>query len=131
MKRLDRDPQVVQWASEEVVVPYVSPIDGNWHRYFTDFFVEFKDGRRLLIEVKPLAQTMPPKKPRYQTKRYVMEALEYCKNRAKWAAAEKYAARHGWEFKIFTERDIFARGNKNPRTQKPIQAPLRRPAKVR
>ncbi len=110
MKRLDRDPQVVKWASEEVVVPYESPIDGFWHRYFTDFYVEFKDGRHVLYEVKPLAQTIPPKKPKYKTKRFVTEALEYCKNRAKWDAAEAYAARRGWEFRILTEREIFGRG---------------------
>ncbi len=128
MKRLDRDPQVKAWASEEVVVPYESPIDGWRHRYFVDFYVEMKDGRQLLVEVKPFAQTMPPKKPKYKNKRFVAEALEYCKNRAKWAAAEAYAASRGWEFQILTEKEIFGRGNKNPRTQKPVKASLRRPA---
>ncbi len=121
MKRLDRDPQVVKWASEEVVIPYVSPIDNWTHRYFTDFYVEFKDGRQVLYEVKPLAQTMPPKKPKYKNKRFVTEVLEYCKNRAKWAAAEAYAARRGWEFQILTEREIFGRGNRKSNLHRPAQ----------
>ena len=37
MFRLDRDPNVVWWQSEEVIVPYKSPIDNKWHRYYPDF----------------------------------------------------------------------------------------------
>ena len=35
-KWLDLHPQVIWWQSEEVVVPYRSPIDGKMHRYLID-----------------------------------------------------------------------------------------------
>lgn len=64
MMHLDAHPDVVEWSSEEVVIPYVSPIDRKRHRYFVDFFVKRKgrDGKleSILIEVKPKAQTTPP-----------------------------------------------------------------------
>ena len=40
MKYLDRQPEVVRWSSEEIIIPYKSPIDGKWHRYFPDFWVK-------------------------------------------------------------------------------------------
>ena len=43
MTYLDRNPKVVQWASEEFFVPYKSPIDGKVHRYFPDFWVKKKN----------------------------------------------------------------------------------------
>jgi len=36
----DQTPKVLKWTSEEVVVPYISPVDNKMHRYFVDFFVE-------------------------------------------------------------------------------------------
>ena len=32
----DNNPNVLEWASEAVIIPYTSPIDGKVHRYFTD-----------------------------------------------------------------------------------------------
>ena len=43
MTWLDKNPNIVSWASEEVIVPYISPVDGKWHRYFPDFLVKIKD----------------------------------------------------------------------------------------
>ena len=37
MEKLDLSPQVEQWASEEVIIPYRSPLDRKIHRYFPDF----------------------------------------------------------------------------------------------
>ena len=37
----DGNPSILSWASEEVIVPYKSPIDGRWHRYFPDFVIKF------------------------------------------------------------------------------------------
>jgi hypothetical protein len=39
MIRLDEDPSIISWGSEEVVIPYRSPIDNRIHRYFVDFIV--------------------------------------------------------------------------------------------
>jgi hypothetical protein len=64
MQKLDEHPDVLEWSSEEVVIPYRSPIDGKVHRYFVDFWVKKKDrsGNIIcdLIEVKPFSQTKPP-----------------------------------------------------------------------
>ena len=35
-KWCDFNTNVIQWNSEEVVVPYRSPVDGRMHRYFVD-----------------------------------------------------------------------------------------------
>ena len=55
----DRNDAILEWGSEEVIIPYRSPLDGRMHRYFPDFYVKVKqqDGsiKKLLIEVKPKA----------------------------------------------------------------------------
>lgn len=104
---LDNNPSILQWNSEECVIPYISPIDGRIHRYFVDCVVKYKkrDGTVIttLVEVKPKSQTQPPAKPKRQTK-YYLEAVEtWCKNDAKWKAAKKYAQDKGMDFMILTE----------------------------
>jgi hypothetical protein len=109
MSYLDKHPNVTKWASEEVVIPYKSPIDGRYHRYFPDFYVEQinKDNKKekILIEVKPKYQTMPPvvqsgKKP---TKRYITEVQTWGVNKAKWEAASEFCKDRGWRFQLMTE----------------------------
>ena len=34
---------IVEWGSEELVIPYISPWDGRYHRYFPDFYVKVRD----------------------------------------------------------------------------------------
>jgi len=111
MDWLDTNTNVVRWGSEEIVIPYVSPIDNKLHRYFTDFYVEAvgRDGetRKMLLEVKPKAQTQEPKRPQRTTKRYITEVMTYGVNQAKWKAAEDYCRHKGWEFRVITESDLF------------------------
>jgi len=111
MDWLDTNINVVRWASEEIVIPYVSPIDNKVHRYFTDFYVEAvgRDGetRKMILEVKPKAQTQEPKRPQRTTKRYITEVMTYGVNQAKWAAAEAYCRNKGWEFRLITETELF------------------------
>ena len=56
-KWVDDHPDVIWWQSEEVVVPYRSPVDGRIHRYFPDVIVHKKDGlnktQTIMIEIKP------------------------------------------------------------------------------
>ena len=99
MSYLDRHPHVMKWSSEEVVIPYKSPIDGRLHRYFPDFYVEQinKDKKKdkILIEVKPKYQTVPPmikKNGTKPTKRYINEVKTWGINQAKWDAADGDAA---------------------------------------
>ena len=37
MRYLDNNSGIKEWASEELIIPYRSPIDGRVHRYFPDF----------------------------------------------------------------------------------------------
>ena len=107
MRYCDLNENILEWGSEEIALPYRSPVDGRVHRYFPDFYIKVKESNSLikkyLIEVKPKKQTVPPKKPQRQTKGYIREAYEYAKNQSKWAAAREFCADRGWEFKVITE----------------------------
>lgn len=111
MSYLDTHTNVLHWSSEEVVIPYRSPIDGRVHRYFVDFLVTSinKDGLKetTLIEVKPAAQTRPPVlKEGKKTKSYIQSVMTWGVNEAKWKAAIEYCTDRGWAFKIFTEKEL-------------------------
>jgi hypothetical protein len=107
MSWLDRNPSIVSWASEEVVIPYLSPVDGKWHRYFPDFVVKVKDKKNMIktmmLEVKPKKQTQPPVQQRRVTKQYITEVATWGVNQAKWKAATEFCLDRGWEFKLITE----------------------------
>lgn len=106
----DNNPAVVQFSSEEVVIPYICPTDNKRHRYFVDFFIQVrgKDGnlKSYLIEIKPAVQTRPPEVAKKKTRRYIQEVMTWGKNEAKWKAAEEFARDRGWEFKILTEYEL-------------------------
>ena len=116
MQSLDENVNVIRWSSEEVIIPYISPIDNRRHRYFVDFYVEARaiDGsvKKMLLEVKPAAQTQPPKSPKRRTKRYISEVMTYGVNEAKWKAAREYCIDKGWEFRIITEAELFKKPTK-------------------
>lgn len=110
MTWLDKNPNIVSWASEELVIPYISPVDNRWHRYFPDFLVKVKDRdgktKTLMLEVKPKKQTLPPKTPKRKTKQYINEVMTYGVNQAKWKYAVEYCADRGWEFRVITEEHL-------------------------
>ena len=106
----DKNQNILECASEEIAIPYRSPIDNRVHRYFPDFYMKVKEtnGRikNYVIEVKPAKQTKPPKKPKRQTKGYIREAYEYARNQAKWKMAKEFCADRQWEFKVVTEKEL-------------------------
>ena len=106
----DKNDNILEWASEEIAIPYRSPIDNRVHRYFPDFYMKVKERngkiKRYVIEVKPAKQTKPPVKPKRQTKGYIIEAYEYAKNQAKWKMAREFCADRQWEFKVVTEKEL-------------------------
>ena len=59
----DRNPSILSWASEEIAIHYLSPIDYKMHRYYPDFIVKTKD-KVSMIEIKPNRETKPPRKIR-------------------------------------------------------------------
>ena len=106
----DKNTKILEWGSEEIALPYISPHDSRVHRYFPDFYIKVQENtckiKTYLIEVKPLKQTVKPKKPKRQTKGYIREAFEYARNQAKWKAAREYCAVRMWEFKVITEKEL-------------------------
>ena len=116
MDYLDSNDNVKFWSSEEIVIPYKSPIDNKVHRYFVDFYVEAVDRsgetKVMLLEVKPNTQTKEPKRPKRNTKRYITEVMTYGVNQAKWKAAEDYCRHKGWQFKLITEQELFGKKSK-------------------
>ena len=106
----DKNQNILEWASEEIAIPYRSPIDNRVHRYFPYFYMKVKETngkiKNYIIEVKPAKQTKPPKKPKRQTKGYIREAYEYARNQAKWKMAKEFCADRQWEFKVVTEKEL-------------------------
>jgi len=111
LQYLDNTQDIISFSSEEIVIPYVSPADGKYHRYFPDFFVNIRsrDGtiRSMILEVKPHSQSIEPVIKKNITKRYINEVVTYGVNQAKWKAAEEYCKDRKWEFKVLTEHDLF------------------------
>lgn len=111
MKDFDFNVNILRWGSECCIIPYISPIDGSQHRYFVDFWVELreKDGKiyQKLIEVKPFAQTIAPKKKKRKTRKYINEVRTWGINQAKWYHAEQFSYNQGMEFLILTEKGIW------------------------
>lgn len=110
MVYLDRHDEIISWGSEEVIVPYVSPVDGRIHRYYVDFIVTKinNNGKKetMLIEVKPLKETKPPEKKSKVTKKYLTEVVKWGINESKWNAAKRFCEDRGWTFHIFTEKEL-------------------------
>lgn len=104
---MDKNPDIISWNSEEVVIPYISPIDGKRHRYFVDIWMKNRKGGVYLIEIKPYAQSKAPKKRSRVTKKYLNEVKTWGVNQAKWTAATAYCQERGWIFKVLTEKELF------------------------
>ena len=118
MVYLDSSPSILKWCSEEIIIPYVSPVDNRVHRYFPDFYIKYRNKSGMiveeLIEVKPFAQCSPPNPKKKLTKtgrtskRYLKEVQTYIVNDAKWNSAMKYCKDRKWNWRILTEKDINA-----------------------
>lgn len=110
MNWLDNNENVIQWGSEEIIIPYKSPVDNRWHRYFPDFYVKVKQKddtiKVMILEIKPAKQTKPPEKKKKVTKQYIQEVVTWGINEAKWKAANEFCLDRGWQFKVLTEHDL-------------------------
>lgn len=109
MKYLDEHPDVISWASEELAIPYYSPVDKKIHRYFPDFVIKRKSATNkkeevLVIEIKPKVQTSAPKNR--SSKAYLREVMTYGINTAKWKAAKDFCEDRKWQFLILTEKEL-------------------------
>jgi len=110
MKYLDDHPDVHEWASEELIIPYRSPIDGRMHRYYPDFWVKKinREGKLdvVVVEIKPFKETIEPTPQKTLTKKYLYEVKTWGVNSAKWTEARKYCKGRGWDFVIITEKEL-------------------------
>jgi len=101
----DHHPNITQWASEPMKIPYKNPLTGRQTVYVPDFLVMFEDRtgatRLELWEVKPAEQAYlsEAKRPKDQ--------LAFAVNMAKWGAARKWAKRHNAEFRVITQKELF------------------------
>ena len=106
----DKNENILEWGSEEIVIPYRSPLDNKIHRYFPDFYIKVRDLsgaiKKYIIEVKPKRQCVAPAPQTKRTKKYIREETEYAKNQAKWEAAREFCADRRLEFKILTESEL-------------------------
>ena len=106
----DNNPNILEWGSEEIIIPYKSPLDKKVHRYFPDFFIKYKNSSgeiiREIIEVKPKRHLSPPKEPKRKTKRYLGEVNTYIVNQAKFKAAEEFCKDRKLGFRILTEEHL-------------------------
>ena len=106
----DKNPNVLEWSSESVIVPYRSPVDNRYHRYYVDNAVALQEGNQIikyLVEIKPYKQTQPPVQSKRKKKSTLLyENKTYAVNQAKWEAAEIYAQKKGMKFIILTENEL-------------------------
>jgi hypothetical protein len=116
-RRCDEHPDIIEWQSEEIAIPYMNPVKGKVSRYFPDVVIKKRVSpdkyQMIMIEIKPKKQTQPPnpanknKTPTGRvSRRYLNEAATYAVNEAKWKAAERYCKERGWSFVIFTEDEL-------------------------
>ena len=111
MQYCDLTESILSYQSEEFFIPYISPIDGKYHKYFPDFFIKYKDKegntKKAVIEVKPKKDLKEPEKnPKRRTRSWAYQVKTWAVNQQKWSAAEKYCKERDWEFKIFTEDQL-------------------------
>ena len=103
----DSTPSILEWGSEEVIIPYRSPIDRRVHKYYPDFYIKVREKggniSKYIVEIKPKKQTKPPYGKDKRTAAYKREALTFAVNRSKWDAAEDYCDDRQMKFLILTE----------------------------
>ena len=104
----DTNNSILEWGSEEVIIPYLSPWDGRVHRYFPDFYIKVREHnktiKKYIIEIKPKKQCKPPvATPKRKTKKWFGEVKTWGINEAKWKYATKWCENNGMEFKVLNE----------------------------
>lgn len=101
----DNNPHILRWSSEELFIPYIKPTDGRMHKYYPDFFIEFRDAkgvlRREIIEIKPHKEAV--RKRKMSTYDRITLAI----NEAKWEAAVQFCEARKLQFRVITEKSLF------------------------
>lgn len=113
----DENPDIVEWCSEELIIPYINPVTGKRARYFPDLYIKFASGQQHIIEIKPDKQTRPPETPKRKTKNYINEVATYAVNDEKWKAARAIAQKNNLVFEVWTENTLEKLGIPTSATQ--------------
>jgi len=81
---LEENPSVISFEFEPYRIEYQH--EGNARHYIVDCLIEYNDGRRVIVEIKPNC------------------FLSYPKNQTKFSAAAKFAQENGLSFEVWTEK---------------------------
>ena len=105
MAMFDTHPNIIEWASELIKIPYINPFTNKYTVYIPDFIVVYVDanGKRNaeIIEVKPVKETFIEEA---KSQKHKAAAVL---NAHKWAAAQEYAKNNGLIFRVMNETHIF------------------------
>lgn len=86
---LDSSPDVVTWSYEKLIIEYVSnQKTKKIRKYYPDFQVEYKDGSKVVIEIKPSRK------------------LDQATIVKKIRAAKEWCTAHNLTYKILTEIEL-------------------------
>tara|TARA_Y100001973_G_scaffold62304_1_gene91428 strand:- start:157 stop:600 length:444 start_codon:yes stop_codon:yes gene_type:complete len=111
MRLCDEHPNVYQWASESIKIPYRHPFTGKYTVYVPDFFIIYmdKNGKKHaeMVEVKPASQMTMEKAGRSMAKK-----KQVVINQAKWEAANAYARQRKIRFRVVSEEQLFHNGTR-------------------
>lgn len=107
----DNNPHIIRWGSEILAIPYIHPVDGELHKYYPDYYIEYYNSKGVLIkeiiEVKPEKQINRPTTRGKSKKTQLTEAVTYAINQAKWEYARAFCTKHGINFRVINEHHIF------------------------
>jgi hypothetical protein len=84
INHLENSSDVVKYAFEPYRIEYLH--DDKMRNYVIDCLIEYQDGRKVIVEIKPSCHLLHPK------------------NQAKFYAAEIFARKNGYLFEIWTEK---------------------------
>lgn len=105
----DENTNVLEWASEAIIIPYINPLDGKAHRYYTDGVIALKEANgisKYIIEIKPSKQLQRPEPGKKRHSTVIYENKTYIQNMAKWEAAKKWCDKRNYKFLILTEKEL-------------------------
>jgi hypothetical protein len=112
MQYFDTHPDIVQWASEEITIPYIKPTTGRVHRYFPDFVIRKRNADQtlstIMVEIKHTSELKDPRPPKdgRGSRRFLNEAATRVINDAKWNAARAFCAERNWQFVVLSEKEL-------------------------
>jgi len=114
VNRLDNDTSVIEWSSEDIVIPYIIPFKNTKRKvrnYYVDFYYKTKNNEEFLVEVKPAKDCIKPiivRKSPY----YMNQMINWVINNLKWEACIAYCKHiqetenRNIKFVIFTEKEL-------------------------